>query len=66
MIKGAHVIIGLPFRARSSAAEHAAHNRSVAGSNPAGPTEIVFVGDILQVSHQNQDLHECIWIHHVV
>ena len=28
----------MPIRARSSAAEHAAHNRLVAGSNPAGPT----------------------------
>jgi hypothetical protein len=26
-------------RARSSAAERAAHNRLVAGSNPAGPTD---------------------------
>jgi hypothetical protein len=28
-------------RARSSAAERAAHNRLVAGSNPAGPTGTV-------------------------
>ena len=32
-----HVIIFLPIRARSSAAEHAAHNRLVVGSNPTGP-----------------------------
>jgi hypothetical protein len=29
---------GTLFRARSSAAERTAHNRLIAGSNPAGPT----------------------------
>lgn len=27
-------------------------------ANPAGPTEIVFVYEILQVSHKNQDNRE--------
>ena len=32
-----------PARARSSVAEQSAHNRSVAGSNPAGPTIVVIL-----------------------
>jgi hypothetical protein len=41
-------------RARSSAAERAAHNRLVAGSNPAGPTDIF---------HQRIDYQDRSWLH---
>ena len=49
-----HGIILLAQGARSSAAERAAHNRLVAGSNPAGPT--VFFIHLTWVLHYDKPI----------